>query len=421
MIIKEISKEKYTEYQSTHKMSHFLNCVNWSEFRKTVNWTYKLYGFFEEEEMVGAVNVQIKKEKMVKLAYAPRGILIDYTNKKRLLDATALLKTYLKKEGVFVLKIDPQLVYQNLDYYLKPTGEKDNQVVENIINTGFKHLGFVDNFEGMQPRHTIRINTSNPMKDIEKEMDKMTKKRILAGKQFKLKYVKAGKERLQDFHNLLTLTAKRDNFTIRSIDYFANILDQFADNAALHFAILDYQATMEALTNDLDKVNQQISEFDAKLAEMNAGGKKYKNTLRQKNDIITKKERIEKEMQELNTYFEGKDKELILAAGFTISDVDKTWYVYGASHNQFRNFYPTYFLVNSMIAESVKKGDQFFDLFGISGSTDKDNEAIGLYQFKRGFGGDIIEFVGEFELVLNKLIYFGFEKVYPMIKKLRKR
>ncbi len=421
MIIKEISKEEYTKYQMEHEMSHFLNCVNWSEFRKTVNWSYKLFGFFQDEKMIGAANVQIKKEKMVKLAYAPRGIIIDFQEQKIVEEATKLLKNALKKEGVFVLKMDPQVIYQNRDYYLEEIGEKNDQVVSNLKSAGYKHLGFVDHFEGMQPRHTIRINTEQGTKEIQKAMDKMTKKRIQAGNEFKLKYVKAGKERLKDFHDLLVLTSERDSFTIRSIEYFENILEQFGENASLHFAILDYNATMESLTKDMDRVETQIQGFDEKLAEMNEGGKKYKNTLRQKEDIINKKNRIENEMTELTEYFADKEKELILAAGFTISDVNKTWYVYGASHNQFRNFYPTYFLVNSMINESVNRNDKFFDLFGISGSTDKDNEAIGLYQFKRGFGGEVIEFIGEFELVLNKVVYFGFDKVFPKIKKLRKR
>lgn len=421
MIIKEISKEEYTIYQEKNENSHFLNSINWSEFRKTINWSYKLFGFFNEEEMIGAANIQIKKEKMVKLAYAPRGIIFDYHNQELFEEATKLLKSALKKQGVFVLKIDPQVQYQTRDYYMESNSEQDDNVVEIIKNTGYKHLGFVDHFEGMQPRHTIRINTAQTMAEVTKEMDKMTKKRIQAGKEFKLKYVKAGKERLKDFHDLLTLTSERDSFTIRSIEYFENILDQFGSDASLHFAILDYNATMNSLESDLEKVKSQIIEFDQKLSEMNEGGKKYKNTLRQKEDIVNKQGRIEKEMAELNEYFADRDKELILAAGFTISNVDKTWYVYGASHNQFRNFYPTYFLVNNMINESVNKKDQFFDLFGLSGSTDKDNEAIGLYQFKRGFGGEIVEFIGEFDLVLNKPIYFAFDRVFPKIKKLRKR
>ncbi len=421
MLIKEISAQEYNDYQSKSGENHFLNSVNWSEFRTTINWSYKLFGFFKEDELVGVANVQIKKEKMVKLAYAPRGIIVDYNNEELLKTATSLLKKQLKKLGVFVLKIDPQVVYQKHDYYLEPQGEKNTTPITNLEQVGYEHLGFVDHFEGMQPRHTIRIKTDQSMSDVKKAMDKMTKKRIQAGQQFKLKYVKAGKERLKDFHDLLVLTSQRDHFTIRSIEYFANILDQFQEDASLHFAILDYNATIESLNNDLVKVEQQIADFDAKLAEMNEGGKKYKTTLRQKEDIITKKGRIEKEISELDTYFADKDKELILAAGFTISDGNKTWYVYGASHNQFRNFYPTYFLVNNMINESINRGDEFFDLFGISGSTDQDNEALGLYQFKRGFGGEIIEFIGEFDLVLNKLIYFGFNKVFPKIKKLRKR
>ena len=55
----------------------------------------------------------------------------------------------------------------------------------------------------------------------------------------------------------------------------------------------------------------------------------------------------------------------------------------------------------------------------------KDNPRLGLHEFKKKFGGDYIEFMGEFDYVLKPLYYFAFTKLVPIyrnyIKKRKKK
>ncbi|MBQ1706088.1 MAG: peptidoglycan bridge formation glycyltransferase FemA/FemB family protein [Clostridia bacterium] len=81
---------------------------------------------------------------------------------------------------------------------------------------------------------------------------------------------------------------------------------------------------------------------------------------------------------------------------------NKVWYLYGASSNQHRNVMPNYQLQWEMIRWALETGAEIYDFRGVSGDLTPDNPLYGLYLFKKGFGGDLVEFCGEFEMVYNK-------------------
>ena len=52
------------------------------------------------------------------------------------------------------------------------------------------------------------------------------------------------------------------------------------------------------------------------------------------------------------------------------------------------------------------------------GDLNKNNNRLGLHEFKKKFGGDYIEFLGEFDYITNKLMYFLFTKLVPFYRKI---
>ncbi|MBQ2676411.1 MAG: peptidoglycan bridge formation glycyltransferase FemA/FemB family protein [Clostridia bacterium] len=93
-----------------------------------------------------------------------------------------------------------------------------------------------------------------------------------------------------------------------------------------------------------------------------------------------------------------------IAATIAIYYGDKVWYLYGASSNQHRNVMPNYLLQWHMILWALEKKCRIYDFRGVSGDTSPDNPLYGLYRFKKGFSGDMIEFIGETEIVFKPLI-----------------
>ncbi len=105
-------------------------------------------------------------------------------------------------------------------------------------------------------------------------------------------------------------------------------------------------------------------------------------------------------------FHEGKP----IAGTLAILYGDKVWYLYGASSNEHRNLMPNYLLQWSMIQWAIENNCRVYDFRGVSGDISEDNPHYGLYRFKKGFGGEFTEFVGEYDYVMNKVSYFIAEK-----------
>ena len=122
--------------------------------------------------------------------------------------------------------------------------------------------------------------------------------------------------------------------------------------------------------------------------------------------IIRPLEYFEKMYDEL-----GKEHMKILMAyneGKPISGVipiiygNKTWYLYGASSNEHRNLMPNYLLQWEMIKLALQNKSDIYDLRGVPGIADDSN---GLYRFKKGFGAEYTEFVGEVYIPFKPIMY----------------
>lgn len=105
-------------------------------------------------------------------------------------------------------------------------------------------------------------------------------------------------------------------------------------------------------------------------------------------------------------YYEGKP----IAGTIAIKYGNKVWYLYGASSNQYRNVMPNYLLQLEMIRWAVDSGCDIYDFRGVSGDLTPENPLYGLYKFKKGFSGELTEFIGEFELVTKPFVYKGMQK-----------
>lgn len=99
---------------------------------------------------------------------------------------------------------------------------------------------------------------------------------------------------------------------------------------------------------------------------------------------------------------------------------DKVWYLYGASANEKRELMPNYLLQWHMIRWAIEKKCRIYDFRGVSGDLSEDNPLYGLYRFKKGFGGDFCEFVGELDCVYNRAVGFAVDKGEKAMRRARR-
>ncbi len=97
--------------------------------------------------------------------------------------------------------------------------------------------------------------------------------------------------------------------------------------------------------------------------------------------------------------------EVPLAGAIAFRLGKRAWYVYGASSNTQRNLQASHLLQWEMIKWAKAFGCTVYDFRGVSGELDPNHPLYGLYRFKEGFGAVLREYVGEYDLILNRPLY----------------
>ncbi|MGE5380383.1 MAG: lipid II:glycine glycyltransferase FemX [Methylocystaceae bacterium] len=126
-------------------------------------------------------------------------------------------------------------------------------------------------------------------------------------------------------------------------------------------------------------------------------------------------------MPELARFFIVEYEGKVVAGSLAMIMGDKAWYLYGASSNSYRNVMPNYLMQWQMIKWAKANNCILYDFRGVSGDLNEDNPLYGLYRFKKGFGGEFTEFVGDWDTVYSSSYYWLWTRVLPLYQKESRR
>jgi len=222
-----------------------------------------------------------------------------------------------------------------------------------------RHLGFCQGFQCVQPRSTVLIDISGSEDDILSCMKSKTRYNIRLAARKGVAVRAAPASDISAFTSLLHETAGRDGFAIHPPAYYRTALDLFEP------------AGMAALL----------------LAEYNGE---------------------------------------ILAGIMLFAFAGTCYYFYGASSSRRRDLMPTYALQWAGIRWARDIGCRYYDLWGIPDEVGQEPEAYmsaevparkglwGVWRFKRGFGGQVVRYVGAWDYVYKPLAYRMYHLYYQM-------
>jgi len=95
---------------------------------------------------------------------------------------------------------------------------------------------------------------------------------------------------------------------------------------------------------------------------------------------------------------------------------NKMYYPYGASSTKYKEVMANNLLMWEVIKYGKKMKCTEFDMWGSLGPDPDSNDSwYGFHRFKQGYGGDLVEFAGTFDLVIDPILY----KIYLFAESLR--
>jgi lipid II:glycine glycyltransferase (peptidoglycan interpeptide bridge formation enzyme) len=98
----------------------------------------------------------------------------------------------------------------------------------------------------------------------------------------------------------------------------------------------------------------------------------------------------------------------LVAATTMVRVGQHAWYSYGASTTEKRDVRGSNAIQWQMIRDAMAAGATTYDMRGITETLDTDDSHVGLIQFKVGTGGEAVEYLGEWDLPLNRALHAGF-------------
>lgn len=217
-ILTENDKKAYKEFLENNERCNFQQSIEWGKVKQA--WKNEIVlSKNENNEIVGAISVLIRKIPIFgNFMYVSRGPICDIHDEKVLKDLTNGLKELAKKYKAFTLKWEPDIKSDDLEFR------------KIAINLGFKIKDDAKDFsEGIQPRYVFRLDLKGK-----------TEEEIFAAFHQKTRYnvrlatkkgvvIKEGtREDLKDFHKIMEVTGKRDDFMIRPLSYFEKMYDELA-------------------------------------------------------------------------------------------------------------------------------------------------------------------------------------------------
>lgn len=392
-----IDKEVYQQFMQNHTKSHFLQSVLWGEFKSLGAWSHDLVGVKENGSLIACAMV-LKRTLIGKstLLYMPRGFVMDYNNEALFSFFTQQMVVYAKHHKAVFFKIDPDIDNNDSNYQM-------------FIKKGYKHKGFNMNFEHSQPRFTFRLNLAQiETNDIINVFDPKRKAAIKVAQKNNLSIVDADDNGVA-FYDLMAKTAIRQGFAIHNSHYFETLRTTYANSNKLDlkYAILEFDKTNDKLAAQVADLTSQVA-----LLQERAITKKSQNKMNELQGQIDRMLRlIEQNKQQSEQY----GNQVIIAAAMIIYEGNKAWYVYGASDEQFSHLCAVDLMQLECITHAKMRGVEIYDFFGTTGDTSSDNPLHGIYQFKKKYGGQFTEFIGEFDYILKPTLYYLFDHLYPVV------
>ena len=395
----DINNEKYTEFIKSHKHGNMMQAIEWSAIKNT--WgAVRVAVSDDEDNIIAAAQVLTRRG----LWYVPRGPILDYNNKELLGFFLTNLKKFAKTKQAKLVKLDIPIAVKDeklANFKDVDVDRSNDDLIKTFKSYGYNHKGFsLDMSSTIQPRFNTVTKLEQPVPDL---FSKDTRRLIRdADKKF-VEVRRCGKENLDDFLFALACTEKRKNISLRGREYFENLLDTFGDNALLYISYINVEKALKECHNRKENLEKEIEELGEK-------SPKKKRTLEEQvagtEKLITLFNGLE---------IEDKSKDQVISAAITIAYGNHAEIIYAGMNEDFAKLPAQYKVFSDTMKKAQEMGISEVSMGGIEGSL---NDS--LLGFKSKFSPNIVEYYGEFDLVISHVFNLMYNYGLPLRRKILK-
>lgn len=420
----ELTEEEFKTFADKHPQISFHQTNEWGHLKEENGWKMHLVGLKDNDNIVaGALLLSKMTPIKRKMFYSPRGFLIDYNNYELLNEFTKRIKLYVKKNKGIFLKIDPYLSYQERDINgdIVENGENNYSSYKNLVKLGYKHFGFNLMQDTLQPRWIFITKTKNRnLDDIMKEMDAKTRQILRKNERDLIKCREIGYDELPLFKDIMQHTGDRRDFIDRPLSYYQEMYNNLGKSGILKILVAELN-TSDLINKLDDEIKTYKNEYDERKQKYELDPSKMnKNKYDSKQkETMANIERTEKKKEKIVKLKEENGNVITLGGILFLIYGNEVLSLVGGSYSKFMEFQSAYTVHFEGMKYALENGYDRYNFYGITGDFNESNPLFGLYSFKRDFGGEVVELIGEFDLIISKPLYFIYKLAYASYKTLK--
>lgn len=358
--VRPIPAQEHLDFIASRASASFLQTPAWAAVK--AEWRGESLGWFDGDTLVGAGLVLYRQVPRLKryLAYLPEGPVLDWSGDVEA--ALTALRDHLKANGAFGIRIGPPIVTRRwaaatlkaalADDVLTrlgdvPADHRDEAAIAlagRLRALGWREQSAEGGFSAGQPKYNFQVPLAGRSED-----DVLKGMNQLWRRNIK----KAAKQGVE-----VTLGTRDDLAEFHRVYVETAARDHFTPRP------LSYFQTM----------------WDAMTAE---------------------------DPKRLRLYLAHHEGDLV-AATTLVQVGTHAWYSYGASTTAKREVRGSNAVQWQMMRDALADGAEVYDMRGITDTLDAEDSHVGLLQFKVGTGGEAVEYLGEWDLAINKPLYAAF-------------
>lgn len=398
-----LNQQQFNKYASSHRYRSYYQTSAYGLSMLKLGYNVHYFGIVDgTNSLIGATMILYKEVFMNnKIAYAPRGILFDYSDSKKVKELAECLKNLLGKQGFMLLRMDPYIpisIHSN-DGNLINMNNQESIILENLATAKFEYKGKNLFFENEKPRWEALVLLNKNEDVLFESFDKRTRNKIRRAKNIGIEVYN---DTTKDIKDLYEFVGKKDK---KPIKYYEALVKNFGENIDVYYAKINTETfiinSRKMYENELLN-NEQLAE---RIQQYAPNDRERQNTLNKKMEsdklVSSYKNNMLLATELLKNHPEG-----ILIGGALVIKYDNAAYIVSDGYNEkFSSLNASYLIKWQMISDYNRQGLKYLNMNAVVGEFEKKNQYSGLNEMKLGFNTIVTEYIGEFDLVLNNFTY----------------
>ena len=407
MEIKLLTNAEFLEFSKKFQPSSIYQTIEYAFTMQKQGYEVMFVGLMDGVFLKAASLILVNKINGFKYGLAPRGFLIDYNDDELVGNFTRLIKKFLGKRDIVAVKVNPMIIRNIFDSNGRCIFSNNvyESTYQKLVNLGYFHLGYNNYFEALKPRFEARINLDLNYIQLFGNMDKSTRNKIRKASRDGIKVYHGEKDDLK----YLYLQTK-DKYP-RDLDYFSSLYDYFDKDGLIDF----YYSKLDT-TEYLKYTQNKYTEYLSKSKELSH---LLINNVKSSDRTISKKMyydqnvvKYRNQLAEATEYLKNYPNGIVISSALVIKWQDEVYVVMDGYDDNYKKFGAKQLLYWKLIGRYAKLGFKKLNLGGVSNINKPDNKYKGLNEFKMSFHSNIIEYIGDFELITNNPLYFMYKNSF---------